>query len=49
MNVYLFLTTINACICAWKVMTPQFSPELGALNIKDQTGRSAHKEVELNK
>jgi hypothetical protein len=30
MNVYLFLITINACICAWKVTTPQFSLELGA-------------------
>jgi hypothetical protein len=27
------------------VMAPQFSSELEVLNIKDQTDRSAHKEV----
>jgi hypothetical protein len=31
------------------VTTPQFSPELGALNIKDQAGGSAHREVGPNK
>jgi hypothetical protein len=38
----------NACKNR-KLMTPQFSPELGALNIKDQTGRSVNKEVGPNK